>query len=104
MLPRIPKPMKPRLTRSLGPAGFGKGEGGKSSQLPLSIRPRPAAPVALWSMKSRRVDFDIGRLLRCLPHQTASLRRVGGKARGERGAAEVARSPGPKGALKLTWP
>src|SRR5438045_4285380 len=86
MLPRIPKPMKPRLTRSLGPAGSGKGEDGKLSQLTLSIRPRPAALVALCSMKSRRVDFGIGGLLRCVPPQTASWRGVGGKARGERGA------------------
>jgi len=50
---------KPRLTRSLGPAAFGNAEESKLSQFPFSIRPRPAALVALRSMKSRREDFGI---------------------------------------------
>src|SRR5208283_2091387 len=61
MLPRMPKPMKPRFTRSLGLEGLGTRVEGKGIQLPFRMRPRPAVVVALWSMNSRRVDFDMAK-------------------------------------------
>src|SRR5581483_10440650 len=54
MFPRIPKPMKATLTRSLGGAWGGNGDAITGTNLPFSIIPSPAAPAVPCRMKSRR--------------------------------------------------